>query len=137
MTGTFSSSLSIAYSMVKPGTRCEDIDLATQEYFRSQGFGDAIRHRTGHRIGLGNHEAPWLSAGDNHVLEENMVISIEPAIYFDDIGGFRHSDTVLVTKTGYEIMTHYPVDLDSLTVKTSRISDQAKGAVIRKAINVE
>ena len=112
--------------MVKPGTRCEDIDLATQEYFRSQGFGDAIRHRTGHRIGLGN-----------HVLEENMVISIEPAIYFDDIGGFRHSDTVLVTKTGYEIMTHYPVDLDSLTVKTSRIFDQAKGAVIRKAINVE
>jgi Xaa-Pro aminopeptidase len=52
--------------MVKPGTRCEDIDLATQEYFRSQGFGDAIRHRTGHGIGLGNHEAPWLSAGGNH-----------------------------------------------------------------------
>ena len=127
----------IAFSMVKPGTRCEDIDLATQEYFKSLGYGDAIRHRTGHGIGLGNHEAPWLSAGGNHVLEENMVISIEPAIYFDDIGGFRHSDTVLVTKDGYEILTHYPTDLESLTVKDARILDQAKGAVIRKVINVD
>jgi len=127
----------IALSMVKPGTRCADIDLATQDYFKSLGYEDAIRHRTGHGIGLGNHEAPFLSAGGDHVLEENMVISIEPALYFDDIGGFRHSDTVLVTKTGYEIMTHYPVDLDSLTVKEDRRFKKAKGAVIRKFINIK
>ena len=127
----------IALSMVKPGTRCADIDLATQDYFKSLGYEDAIRHRTGHGIGLGNHEAPFLSAGGDHVLEENMVISIEPALYFDDIGGFRHSDTVLVTKTGYEIMTHYPVDLDSLTVKENRRFKKAKGAIIRKFINIK
>lgn len=127
----------IALSMVKPGTRCEDIDIATQDYFKSLGYGDAIRHRTGHGIGLGNHEAPFLSAGGDHVLEENMVISIEPALYFDDIGGFRHSDTVLVTKDGYEILTHYPVDLDSLIVKDARVLEKAKGAVIRKAINID
>ncbi len=80
----------IAYKMIKPGVRCEDIDKATQDYFKSMGYGDAIRHRTGHGIGLSNHEAPWLSAGGDHVLEKNMVISIEPALYFDDIGGFRH-----------------------------------------------
>lgn len=127
----------IALSMVKPGTRCADIDLATQDYFKSLGYEDAIRHRTGHGIGLGNHEAPFLSAGGDHVLEENMVISIEPALYFDDIGGFRHSDTVLVTKTSYEIMTHYPVDLDSLTVKEDRRFKKAKGAIIRKFINIK
>ncbi len=127
----------VAYSMVKPGTRCEDIDLATQEYFKSLGYGDAIRHRTGHGIGLGNHEAPWLSAGGDHVLEENMVISIEPALYFDDIGGFRHSDTVLVTKNGYENLTHYPRDLESLIVKDKRTFKQLKGAVIRKAVRID
>ena len=127
----------IAYSMVRPGTRCEDIDLATQEYFKSLGYRDAIHHRTGHGIGLGNHEAPWLSAGGHHVLEANMVISIEPALYFDDIGGFRHSDTVLVTKDGYEILTHYPTDLDSLIVRDNRTAQKVKGAVIRKAINME
>lgn len=127
----------VAYSMVKPGTRCEDIDLATQEYFKSLGYGDAIRHRTGHGIGLGNHEAPWLSAGGDHVLEENMVISIEPALYFDDIGGFRHSDTVLVTKNGYENLTHYPRDLESLIVKEKHSFKQIKGAVIRKAVRID
>ncbi len=127
----------IAYSMVKPGTRCEDIDLATQEYFKSLGYGDAIRHRTGHGVGLGNHEAPWLSAGGDHVLEENMVISIEPALYFDDIGGFRHSDTVLVTKNGYENLTHYPRDLERLIVKDKRTFKQLKGAVIRKAVRID
>ena len=53
------------------------------------------------------------------------------------IGGFSHSDTVLVTKDGYEILTHYPTDLESLIVKDARILDQAKGAVIRKVINVD
>ena len=127
----------IAYSMVKPGTRCEDIDLATQEYFKSLGYGDAILHRTGHGIGLGTHEAPWLSAGGDHVLEENMVISIEPALYFNDIGGFRHSDTVLVTKNGYENLTKYPRDLDSLIVKEKRTLKKIKGAIIRKAVNIK
>ena len=94
----------------------------------------------GHGIGLGNHEAPFLSAGGNHVLEENMVISIEPAIYFDDIGGFRHSDTVLVTKNGYEIMTHYPTDLENLIVRDKKVIEAIKGikgAVIRKAVNIK
>ena len=127
----------IAYSMVKPGTRCEDIDLATQDYFKSLGYGDAILHRTGHGIGLGNHEAPWLSAGGNHVLEENMVISIEPALYFDDIGGFRHSDTVLVTKNGFERLTKYPDDLDSLIVRDKRTINKIKGFAVRKAVNLD
>ena len=127
----------IAYSMVKPGTRCGDIDLATQDYFKSLGYGDAILHRTGHGIGLGNHEAPWLSAGGNHVLEENMVISIEPALYFDDIGGFRHSDTVLVTKNGFERLTKYPDDLDSLIVRDKRTINKIKGFAVRKAVNLD
>ena len=83
---------------------------------------------------------PFLSAGGDHVLEENMVISIEPAIYFDDIGGFRHSDTVLVTKNGYEVMTDYPTDLESLIVRDKKAIEaikSIKGAVIRKAVNIK
>lgn len=124
-----------AYSMVRPGVRCSDIDKATQELFISKGYGDKIIHRTGHGIGLGNHEQPWLSYGSANVLEENMIISIEPALYFDDIGGFRHSDTVLVTKDGYEILTKYPSDLEHLIIRDKRIAKMIKGAVIRKALN--
>ncbi len=127
----------LAYSMVRPGVRCADIDLATQDYFKERGYGDAILHRTGHGIGLGNHEAPWLSAGGDHVLEENMVISIEPALYFDDIGGFRHSDTVLVTRDGFERITQYPDDLESLIVRDKRVIKKIKGYVVRKAVNIQ
>ncbi len=126
----------IAYAMVKPGVSCHDIDVATQEYLRSVGCEDRILHRTGHGIGMGNHEAPWLSAGSPHVLEENMIISIEPGIYFPDIGGFRHSDTVLVTKTGYEVLTKYPCDINTLIMRQKRFVKRLKGKIIRKAINL-
>ncbi len=124
-----------ALKMVKPGVPCAEIDAATQAAFKSKGYEANIIHRTGHGIGLGNHEQPWISAGSGDVLEENMVISIEPAVYFEEIGGFRHSDTVLVTKDGYELLTQYPTDLDALVVKGSRVMKKLKGAMVRKAIN--
>lgn len=61
-------------------------------------------HRTGHGIGLSNHETSFISLGDDEVLKENMVISIEPGIYIDGVGGYRHSDTVLVTPNGYDLL---------------------------------
>lgn len=66
-----------------------------------------------------------------------MVISIEPALYFDDIGGFRHSDTVLVTKDGYEKLTKYPDDLESLIVRDANVIKKIKGYVVRKAVNLD
>lgn len=125
----------LAYDMIRPGARCSDIDEATQEFFKSRGYGDRIIHRTGHGIGLGNHEMPWLSAGSVDVLEENMVISIEPALYFPKIGGFRHSDTVLVTKDGFEKLTQYTDELSALIVRGKRPFHSLKGRIIRRAIN--
>jgi hypothetical protein len=49
-----------------------------------------------------------------------MLVSIEPGIYLPGVGGIRHSDTVLITKDGYEILTPYPVDLESLRIKVKR-----------------
>ena len=45
-----------------------------------------------------------------------MVFTIEPGLYDSQLGGFRHSDTVVVTDDGYEKLTDYPSDLDSLTL---------------------
>jgi Xaa-Pro aminopeptidase len=126
-----------AFALVRPGTVCSDIDAATQDYFRSQGLAQYILHRTGHGIGQGNHEAPYISAGSSIVLKKNMVISIEPAIYLPDIGGFRHSDTVLVTDTGYESLTHYPDRLSRLTVSPKNTLQALKGGIIRRALNMK
>ena len=71
-----------------------------------------------------------------NVLDENRVISTEPALYFNDIGGFRHSDTVLVIKDGYEILPHYPTNLDDRIVRDNRAARKLKYAVVRKAVNI-
>ena len=74
------------------------------------------RQHTGHGIGLRNHEAPFLDVGDHTVVEAGMVFTIEPGLYAPDIGGFRHSDTVVVQEDGIEILTDYPRDIESLTL---------------------
>ena len=56
----------------------------------------------GHAIGLRNHEAPFLDVGDHTPVEPGMVFTIEPGVYASEVGGFRHSDTVVVTPDGIE-----------------------------------
>jgi Xaa-Pro dipeptidase len=45
-----------------------------------------------------------------------MVFTVEPGLYVQDLGGFRHSDTVLITEDGVQMITYYPRDLASLTI---------------------
>jgi len=106
----------IGFSQLRPGVSCHDVDGAVMSFLRSEGFGENILHRTGHGIGMGGHEGPWVAEGSDHVLEENMVISIEPGIYWRGKGGYRHSDSVLITGDGYESLTHLPRDIASMTL---------------------
>ncbi|MDZ4768511.1 MAG: M24 family metallopeptidase [Chloroflexota bacterium] len=74
------------------------------------------KHHVGHAIGLRYHEAPFLDIGDSTVIQPGMIFTIEPGLYVPEMGGFRHSDTVLVTETGTELLTDYPRDRDSLII---------------------
>jgi Xaa-Pro aminopeptidase len=65
---------------------------------------------------MGIHEAPFFDIGDETMMQPGMVFSVEPGIYVQDFAGFRHSDTVLVTEDGMEVLTYYPRDLASLTI---------------------
>jgi Xaa-Pro dipeptidase len=106
----------LAFELAKPGVRCEDVDKAVLQLIRDRGYSDNILHRTGHGFGITGHEPPWVAMGSEEVLEKNMVISIEPGIYIPGIGGFRHSDTVLVTEDGCMSMTQAPDTLADLVV---------------------
>ncbi len=106
----------IAFEVLKPGIKCSDVDKAVRKFYKEKGLLQYWRHHTGHGIGLEGHEAPFLDIGDNRVLKPGMVVSIEPGIYVKDLGGFRHSDTVVITEDGYEVITKYPTDLESLTI---------------------
>ena len=106
----------VAFAALRPGVTCADVDGAVMRYFEEHDLVSMWRQHTGHAIGLRNHEAPFLDLGDHTVIEPGMVFTIEPGVYAGDVGGFRHSDTVVVTEDGIEILTDYPRDIESLTI---------------------
>ncbi len=105
----------VAFDAFRPGITCADVDQAVFDYLDAHGIRDLWRQHTGHGIGLRNHESPFLDVGDHTPIEPGMVFTIEPGVYKEGLGGFRHSDTVVVTEDGIEILTDYPRDIDSLT----------------------
>lgn len=108
----------VALDEVRAGVKCSDIDRAVRRFFEERGLMEYWRHHTGHGIGLDFHEAPFFDVGDDTVLEEGMVMSVEPGIYVRGLGGFRHSDTILVKEGGFEFVTRYPDGLEELTIET-------------------
>ena len=105
-----------AIELMRPGIPVADVDLEITRLAVELGHEGHLRHHVGHSIGLEAHEAPFLDRGDPAVLEPGMVFTIEPGVYLPGLGGFRHSDTVVVTAGGHRIMTEYPRDLESLVI---------------------
>ena len=106
----------IALGAIRPGRLCSEIDGAVRAYFEEHDLWPHWRHHTGHAIGLRYHEGPFLDSGDHTEISPGMVFTVEPGLYSPELGGFRHSDTVLVTEDGIEILTYYPRDLASLII---------------------
>lgn len=107
-----------AFKAFKPEAKCSDIDKATIAVFKKAGLMNLVEHHTGHGLGLEGHEPPWLDVGNAELLKAGMVVSCEPGIYEAGFAGFRHSDTVLITEDGAELITYYPRDLEALTIST-------------------
>jgi Xaa-Pro dipeptidase len=106
----------VAFDALRPGVTCADVDHAVLAYFEEHGILDTWSQHTGHAIGLRNHEAPFLDVGDRTAVHAGMVFTIEPGVYVAGLGGFRHSDTVVVRPDGIEILTDYPSDIESLSL---------------------
>jgi len=106
----------VAFDALRPGVTASAVDGAVMRYFEDNDLLPYWRQHTGHAIGLRNHEAPFLDVGDHTRIETGMVFTVEPGLYDDRLGGFRHSDTVLVVEDGIELLTSYPSDIESLTL---------------------
>jgi Xaa-Pro dipeptidase len=105
-----------AFDAMEPGARCSDVDRAVRAYYDEHKLWDSWKHHVGHAIGLRYHEGPFLDIGDDTELQPGMVFTVEPGLYAAGVGGFRHSDTVVITAGGIEFLTYYPRDLESLTL---------------------
>ena len=106
----------IAMEALEPGVPCSAVDREVRAYFDAHDLMPYWKHHSGHTIGLRYHEGPFLDIGDDTEIKAGMVFTVEPGLYVSELGGFRHSDTVLVTDAGAEMLTYYPRDLESLTI---------------------
>ncbi|MFX1346949.1 MAG: M24 family metallopeptidase [Promethearchaeota archaeon] len=111
---------SLAYELLKPGKIMSEIDREVQKFIKESGYSGNILHRTGHGLGITGHEAPYIAEGYDRALEPGMLVSIEPGIYIPGNGGFRHSDTVLITEDGYQKLTKAPEELEDLTIDITK-----------------
>lgn len=106
----------LAFSVIRPGLLCSEVDEEVRGYYEKNDLLKFWKHHVGHAIGLRYHEAPFLDIGDDTLIQPGMVFTVEPGLYHPVLGGFRHSDTIVVRDDGIEVLTYYPRDLDSLTI---------------------
>ena len=110
-------SFALAKAQVRPGKLMRELDQEASEVLRHRGYGAFIRHGTGHAHGImigaaGREGGGELRTYNPGTLRAGMVNSIEPGIYIPDLGGFRHSDVVLVTESGSTLLTEFPTSLN-------------------------
>jgi Xaa-Pro dipeptidase len=89
---------------IKPGARCREIYRRFLEHFSSLGF-EPISF-VGHGIGLFLHEEPYLGRYGDEILEEGMVVAIEPLAYIPGRMGLQNKDMLLVTDDGSELLSN-------------------------------
>ena len=87
-----------AIKAIKPGLKCCEIDKVARDIIEDYGYGDMFIHSTGHSLGLDIHETPGFSLRDDTMIEEGMVITVEPGIYLEGEFGVRLEDTVSISK---------------------------------------
>ncbi|KEF37421.1 Xaa-Pro aminopeptidase [Schinkia azotoformans MEV2011] len=96
---------------IKAGMTGKQADALTRDYISAKGYGDYFGHSTGHGIGLDIHEGPALSVKSDTILEPGMVVTVEPGIYLEGVGGVRIEDDIVITKDGNIALTHSPKEL--------------------------
>ncbi len=100
-----------ALDAVRDGVAAAAVDAPARRVLRGYGMDKAFVHSTGHGLGLEIHEAPRLGRNEKTRLKAGMVITVEPGVYVEGLGGVRIEDTVAVTANGCQNLTPTPKDL--------------------------
>jgi Xaa-Pro aminopeptidase len=100
-----------AIAAVKNGATCGDVDAAARQVLEGHGLGQYFVHSTGHGLGIEVHEDPRIARGQKKRLEPGNVVTIEPGIYMEGVGGIRIEDDVAVHADRIEVLTRFTRDL--------------------------
>jgi Xaa-Pro aminopeptidase len=106
----------LALEKAKAGMFIRDLDMIVRGFIDDAGYGEFFGHGVGHGIGVAVHEAPSINSTGEGILEENMVITIEPGIYLPSLGGVRLEDMLLITDNGARVLTHIRKDMLQISI---------------------
>ncbi|MFW6049471.1 MAG: M24 family metallopeptidase [Candidatus Bipolaricaulota bacterium] len=98
----------VGLAALGPGESTKEVDGKARDVIEEHGYGDKYGHGLGHGVGLEIHEKPRLAQTEDNVLEEGMVVTVEPGIYLPGWGGVRIEDMVYITEKGYEFFSWSP-----------------------------
>lgn len=105
-----------AINTLAAGVPYADVEETVLDVYKKHDVMKYNHHHIGHNIGLEFHERPFLDVGYEGTLRAGELYTVEPALFVPGVGGFRHSDTVLVTEGNSKSLTYYPRDIEDLTV---------------------
>ena len=103
-----------ALDALRPGLVARDVDAVARDRIAAAGLGEAFGHGLGHGVGVALQEDPRLAQTSEWVLEPGNVVTVEPGIYLEGLGGIRIEDLVVVRDGPPEILTSFPKDLVSV-----------------------
>lgn len=93
-----------AIKILAPGVLCSEAHLTACKIFEKYGVEKAFTHSLGHGVGLDTHEEPRLSLRSKRLLQPNMIVTVEPGLYYGDYGGIRWEYMVRITEDGCEVL---------------------------------
>jgi len=106
---------------IRPGVALHTVAGRAWDIVREGGYADNIRHGLGHGLGLNIHEQPAMGTGTRQTtgltrLRANMIVTVEPGIYLNGLGGIRIEDDIRVTARGHECLTRLPRAIEDVIV---------------------
>ena len=100
-----------AVEALRVGVKAQAVDNIARKCIADAGFGKHFVHALGHGVGLEVHEPPWLTPRGRELLEEGMIMTIEPGIYIEGVGGVRLESLVLMKADGPIVLSQMTKDL--------------------------